>query len=159
MKSPQNIYVHYGVLFKWLKDRLAARRQLMLGFWWDSIARTRTLEERRFTQYMEMLVEFGSSRSLSLKQRQVVIGRMTRAMMTLPDGAKCLMGEMLRLARGLKLPWQMRRTTRRERLDYKALHSYLEQNMGKTKLDMLVAVKLLLPSWLVSMSGACDLHD
>ena len=120
-----------GVLFKWLKDRLAARRQLMLGFWWDSIARTRTLEERRFTQYMEMLVEFGSSRSLSLKQRQVVIGRMTRAMMTLPDGAKCLMGEMLRLARGLKLPWQMRRTTRRERLDYKALHSYLEQNMGR----------------------------
>ena len=46
-----------GVLFKWIKDRLAARRQLMLGFWWDSIARTRTLEERRLTQYMHMLID------------------------------------------------------------------------------------------------------
>ncbi len=49
-----------GVLFKWIKDRLAARRQLMIGFWWDSVARTRTLEERRLGQYMHMLVDFAA---------------------------------------------------------------------------------------------------
>jgi hypothetical protein len=32
-----------GVFFKALKDKLASRVQLMLGFWWDSTSLTRTL--------------------------------------------------------------------------------------------------------------------
>ena len=120
-----------GLLFKWLKDRVAARTQLMIGFWWDSKRRIRTLEERRFGQYMEMLLDFASRRSLTLVERQRGIGRMTRAIMTLPPGAKCLMGEMLRLARGLHLPWQARRTTKVERGDYRNLHRYLSANLGR----------------------------
>ena len=34
-----------GVFFKFLKDRAAAQRQLMIGFWWDSRTLTRTLDE------------------------------------------------------------------------------------------------------------------
>lgn len=131
MRSFQLFAMWLGLLFKWLKDRHAARRQLMIGFWWDSISRTRTLEERKLVQYMEMLLDFSTRTSLSLLERQRGIGRMIRIVMTLPAGAKCLMGEMLRLARGLKLPWQQRRTTRMERSDCLHMHKYLENTLGK----------------------------
>ena len=36
-----------GVPFKALKDKLAAQRQLMVGFQWDSRNMTRTLEEHK----------------------------------------------------------------------------------------------------------------
>ena len=50
-----------GVPFKSLKSRLAAARQLVLGFWWDSIARTRTLEKEKFDLYLSLIgVGFGT---------------------------------------------------------------------------------------------------
>ena len=44
-----------GLAFKFLKDRPAARRQLYLGFWWDSISLTRTLEEHKLVSYLALL--------------------------------------------------------------------------------------------------------
>ena len=44
-----------GVAFKVIKDRLAATRQLALGFWWDSTTLTRELEEKKLLQYLDML--------------------------------------------------------------------------------------------------------
>eukprot|EP00966_Prymnesium_polylepis_P202918 4701414-Prymnesium_polylepis.1 len=41
-----------GVAFKRLKSRKAAVRQLMLGFWWDSVERTRTLEGPKLDLYV-----------------------------------------------------------------------------------------------------------
>jgi len=40
-----------GVAFKAIKDRVAATRQLALGFWWDSETLTRELEEKKLLQY------------------------------------------------------------------------------------------------------------
>ena len=37
-----------GVPFKDLKTRKAAQIQLVLGFWWDSIRHTRSLETTKF---------------------------------------------------------------------------------------------------------------
>ena len=42
----------FGVSFKRLKSRKAAWLQLVLGFWWDSIARTRTLETAKLDSYL-----------------------------------------------------------------------------------------------------------
>ena len=103
----------------------------MIGFWWDSNKRTRTLEERRLRDYLDMLLDFAGRRVLSLVERQRVSGRMIRAIMTLPPGASCLLANMFNLARGLKLPWHKRRTTRAERGDYATLHRLLEANMGR----------------------------
>ena len=44
-----------GVPFKDEKSRSAATRQLVLGFWWDSQARTRTLETKKLDLYLEYL--------------------------------------------------------------------------------------------------------
>ncbi|KOO34527.1 hypothetical protein Ctob_016684, partial [Chrysochromulina tobinii] len=47
-----------GVQFKRIKDKSASQVQLFLGLWWDSFTGTRTLEERKLVQYMDMLLEF-----------------------------------------------------------------------------------------------------
>ena len=80
-----------GIFVKELKDRAAAQLQLALGFWWDSVNRTRTLEERKLHSYLEMLRDFASRRSLSLREMQQVGGRMQRAVLTLPQGAMCFL--------------------------------------------------------------------
>ena len=46
--------------------------QLFLGFWWDSLTGTRTLEEHKLLQYMDMLLDFSTRRSLTLRERQQV---------------------------------------------------------------------------------------
>ena len=120
-----------GLAFKWLKDKTAATRQLMIGFWWDSRARTRTLEENRLASYLKMLLEFSSRRVLSLVERQQIAGRMHRAVMTLPPGASCFLSNMFNLARGLRLPWHKRRTTAAEKGDYCTLHRLLSANLGR----------------------------
>jgi hypothetical protein len=120
-----------GMSFKRLKDRVWAQVQLMLGFWWDSFAQTRTLEEKKLHKYMDMLADFASSTSLSLHDRQVIAGRMLRATMTMPPGARCLMSNMFTLMSGLSLPWHRRRTTRAERQDYHFLHQLLKMNTGR----------------------------
>ena len=80
----------------------------MLGFWWDSSTLTRTLEERKLFQYMELLADYSSRHKLSLSEMQSMAGRMQRAVMTLPPGAACLLLGMYKFMAGLKLPWHMR---------------------------------------------------
>ena len=81
----------------------------MLGFWWDSTTLTRTLEEKKLFSYMDMLSDFSSRETLTLRDMQVVAGRMQRAIMTLPPGAACLLVGIFTLMAGLKLPWHLRR--------------------------------------------------
>ena len=93
-----------GIYIKEIKDRAAAQVQLALGFWWDSVNRTRTLSERKQQEYVAMLREFETRRTLTLRERQQVAGRMQRAVMTMPPGAACFMASMYSLMRGLSLP-------------------------------------------------------
>ena len=44
---------YVGISFKDLKSRVAATRQLVLGFWWNSIERTRTLESEKLQLYLD----------------------------------------------------------------------------------------------------------
>ena len=120
-----------GVVFKWLKDRRAAVCQLYLGFWWDSMTLTRTLEEHKLVNYLALLDEFAHATSLTLRDRRVVAGKMQRAVLTLPPGAACLLASIFALMAGLVLPWQRRRTTKEERGDYALLASLLRLNMGR----------------------------
>jgi hypothetical protein len=120
-----------GIFMKVLKDRLGALTQLYLGFWWDSANRTRTLEERKFRAYVEMLADFAERRSLSLRDMQRVAGKMQRAVMTLPPGAACFLANIFALMRGLSVSWQKRRTTGATRSDFRAVGDLLQLNMGK----------------------------
>ena len=49
-----------AVAFKELKDRSAAQRQLYIGFWWDSLSQTRTLEEKKLLSYVAQLLHFSA---------------------------------------------------------------------------------------------------
>ena len=120
-----------GVVFKILKDRLANQHNLMLGFWWDSPTLTRTLEEKKLNQYLEMLTEFATKDKLTLREMQMAAGRLQRAIMTLPPGAACLLVSLFTLMAGLVLPWHMRRTNRVLRSDLVWLKKLLSLNLGK----------------------------
>ena len=120
-----------GVTFKQIKDKAGSQVQLFVGFWWDSFAGTRTLEERKLFQYMDMFLAFSERKTLSLHERQVAAGRMLRAVMTMPPGASCLLANIFLLMVGLSVAWQKRRTTRRERQDFRFFHYILNSNMGR----------------------------
>lgn len=120
-----------GIYIKEIKDRAAAQVQLALGFWWNSIDRTRTLVERKHQAYISMLDEFEKRRSLTLKDRQQAAGRMQRAVLTMPPGAACFLATTYSMMRGLTLPWHARRTSRAERMEYSVLKELLQRNMGK----------------------------
>jgi hypothetical protein len=120
-----------GIAMKEMKDKLAALCNLYLGFWWDSVSRTRTLEERKFHAYLEMLAEFADRKSLTLVEMQRAAGRMQRAIMTLPPGAACFLANLFALMRGLSVGWQRRRTTGATRADFRAVGDLLQLNMGK----------------------------
>ena len=75
-----------GVPTKALKDRKASTLQLALGFVWDSVKRTRTLEEKKLAAYLSNLLSFAKRKSLSLREMQQIGGRLQRAVMTLPRG-------------------------------------------------------------------------
>ena len=127
----QEFLSELGVFMKDLKIRAAAVLQLMLGFWWDSLTQTRTLEEKKFISYVDMLTEFADRRTLTLREMQQAAGRMQRAILTLPPGAACFLANLFALMRGLSLPWQKRRVTRVTRRDFAALRDLLQLNMGK----------------------------
>ena len=120
-----------GVIFKQSKDKPAAPVQLMLGFWWDSFLRTRTLEESKFLAYADLLLQFSARTSLSLRERQQMAGKMQRAVMTMPPGAACLLSNLYSLMSGLQLNWQRKRTTAAERADYRFFHDVMLLNKGR----------------------------
>ena len=120
-----------GINFKKSKFRHATTHGLFLGLWWNSATLARTLEESRLVAYLTMLDEFAKASSLSLHQRQVIAGRMHRAVLTLPPGAACLLASVFALMAGLLLPWARKRTTASERADYALLAKLLRMNLGK----------------------------
>ena len=125
-----------GVSFKVIKTRWAATRQLYIGLWWDSDRRSLELEERRLRAYIGLLFEFGSRAVLSLQERQSIAGKMQRAALTLPPGARCLIQCTYGMMSGLRLAWQRRRTTRLERLNFRIFGGLLEENHGRGLFDM-----------------------
>ena len=120
-----------GLVFKVAKDRLAAREQLALGFIWDSVTLTRTLEERKLQSYLALLSEYAGLPTLDLRQMQQMAGKLHRMLMTLPPGSACLAASLFELMSGLKLPWHRRRTTRRLRADFMLVHELLSANLGR----------------------------
>ena len=120
-----------GVQFKRIKDKAASQVQLFLGLWWDSFTGTRTLEERKLIQYMDMLLEFSTRKTLTLLERQQAAGRLRRAIMSMPPGASCLLANIFALMFGLSVAWQKRRTTRAERQDYRLFYDILTLNLGR----------------------------
>ena len=120
-----------GVFFKKLKDKAPAQVQHMIGFWWSSVDRTCTLDETRLGKYMKELLQFSIRGSLSLSERQVVAGRMQNAIRTMPPGAGCLLANTYAMMHDLTLPWQRRRTSARERSDYRFFSDVLALNLGR----------------------------
>ena len=130
MSSFQDYAESLGLVFKRIKDRRAHYQQLMLGFVWNSFARTRTLESRKLQQYLTMFWDYSNKQSLTLRERQSAAGRMQRAAMTMPPGAQCLIASTFQLMAGLVLPWQKRRTTHAERSNFRFFHDVLQMNLG-----------------------------
>jgi hypothetical protein len=124
-----------GSPFKRLKSRHAAIPQLMLGFWWDSVERTRTLEEHKLTIYLDYLLTMSRRRVMLLSEMQVLAGRMYRASLTMPAGSRVFLAEIISMMRGLKMPWHRRRVTMAARRDMLALHEILTSNHGRGYFD------------------------
>ena len=124
-----------GVPFKDLKSRTAAMVQLVLGFWWDSKLRTRTLEKEKLDVYLSMLRDYSRKRVFTLHELQVLIGRVHRAVMTMAPGATIFLSRLIAMTRGLTMPWHRRRVTAGARDDIKAIIKALEFNSGRGYFD------------------------
>ena len=72
---------------------------------------------------------------MCLSELQSVIGKVQRACMTLPAGARVFLTELLALSRGLHLPWHRRRMTQAARQDLRALADVLVANVGRGYFD------------------------
>ena len=127
--------VALGVPFKDDKSREAATLQLVLGFWWDSIKRTRTLETHKLKIYLDYFEGLAAQRVVTLHDLQVLVGRMHRAIMTLPPGSNIFLSRILPLLSGLKLPWHRRRWSVGARADVLAVVRMLKANMGRGYFD------------------------
>ena len=130
-----------GLVFKVAKDRVAAQRQLALGFVWDSTTLTRTIEERKLAGYLDLLLEYATLNTLGLAQMQSMAGKLHRMILTLPPGARCLAVSLFELMSGLRLPWHRRRTTRRLRADFMLVHALLSANLGTTRIPTSVPAR------------------
>ena len=117
--------------FKELKSARAAMVQLVLGFWWDSVRRTRTLEDAKLQSYLENFRAMAKRRVLTLHELQVLCGQVYRATMTLSHGANVFLSRLLALTRGLTMPWHRRRVTAGARNDLKMVIQALELNVGQ----------------------------
>ena len=120
-----------GIAFKAIKDRVAAQRQLCLGFWWDSTTLTRELEEGKLLSYLQMLAECAASTTLTLREMRSVAGRMQRCIMSFPPGAAWLLVPLFALMSRLKLPHQRRRTTKEVRDNFKYCSTMLQAALGR----------------------------
>ena len=127
----RDFLARFGVFMKAAKDRTAAQVQLVVGFWWDSVSRTRTLDTAKLAQYIAMFDEFSVRESLCLRERQSAAGRMQRAVMTMPLGATCFLASAYLMLSGLRFSWQKRRTSSAERSDYATVRDLLRANMGR----------------------------
>ena len=120
-----------GVHFKRLKDKRASQVQLYTGFWYNSLTRTRTLEEVKVVSYVDSLLDFSARRVSSLHELRSLGGKAQRAIMTFPPGAQCLVTNFFLLMAGLMLPWQKRRTSKEARFDAQFIAHLLQLNLGR----------------------------
>ena len=120
-----------GAGVKESKHRVASQVQFVIGFWWDSVLRTRCLEEKKVSEYVAMFLELAERRSLSLTELRQAAGRLQRAVLTLPPGAACLLANLFSLMRGLTRPQARRRLSREGRRDLRDASGLLSQNMGR----------------------------
>ena len=115
-----------GIIIKAIKTRMAAQLQYVLGLWWNSVDRTRTLDKSKLDVYIEHLLSVINSRSITLQDMQVLAGQMQRATLTLPPRSTVLLANLFYLMHGLTLPWQKRRLTAATRNDLRALADMLQ---------------------------------
>ena len=120
-----------GIIIKAIKTRKAAKLQYVLGLWWDSVERTRSLDQAKLDVYIEHLLNVINSRSMTLQDMQVLAGQMQRACLTLPPRATVLLANLFYLMHGLTLPWQKRRLTAAVRNDLRTLADMLRQGGGR----------------------------
>ena len=120
-----------GTPVKEAKQRAAAQVQFVIGFWWDSVSRTRTLDEKKVVEYIEMFSRCATQTSLSLSDLQRVAGRLQRAVLTLPPGAACLLANLFSLMRGLARPQSRRRVSKVAKRDLMCSSNLLDLNCGR----------------------------
>ena len=120
-----------GTPIKESKRKGGAQRQFCIGFWWDSVMRTRTLEESKVLEYIAFFSACVLKPSLSLKEIQQAAGRLQRAVLTLPPGASCLLSNLFSLSRGLLRPQARVRNNKSCREDLSWASHLLEMNDGK----------------------------
>ena len=120
-----------GLSFKEIKSAHAAMVQLVLGFWWDSVKRTRTLEQNKLESYLTNFGDMLKRRVMTLHELQVLCGQVYRATMTLPHGSNIFLSRLLALMRGLTMPWHRRRVTAGARTDLRCIIQALEFNQGR----------------------------
>ena len=120
-----------GAGVKKSKHRAASQVQFVIGFWWDSVRRTRCLEEAKVSEYVAMFSDFASRKSLSLTDLRRAAGRLQRAVLTLPPGAACLLANLFALMRGLTRPQARRRLSCGGRQDLRDASGLLALNMGR----------------------------
>jgi len=99
------------------------------------VERTRTLEGPKLDLYVAYLRDMSAKKVINLHELQVLVGRMYRASLTMPFGSKVFLAELLRLTRGLKMPWHRRRMTALARSDIAALIEILTANHGRGYFD------------------------
>ena len=113
------------------KTRSAARIQLCLGLWWNTINFTLRLIDDKVVVYDEYLRDMASRSVVSLRDMQRIAGREQRVALTLMPGSKVLLANNFVLMAGLRLPHHHRRTTRAWRADRAAMVRCLNENAGR----------------------------
>lgn len=120
-----------GAPVKKSKHKPGAQNQLVIGFWWNSVSRARSLEEHKVAQYIAAFRACASKKSLSLKEIQQSAGCLQRAALTLPPGASCLLANLFALSRGLLHPQSRRRNSKSCARDLNWASHLLSLNEGK----------------------------
>ena len=120
-----------GVGTKKPKTRDAARLQLSLGLWWNTLNFTLWLAEEKLSRYKEFLTDMSGRKVVNLREMQSVAGREQRCALTLMPGSKVLLANNFILMSGLRLPHHHRRTTKAWRADRAAMVRCLEENAGR----------------------------
>ena len=85
---------------------------------------------------MDYLREMQVRRVVTLRELQVLAGRMQRAILTMPPRSSVYLANVLAMMSGLKLPWHRRRMTAGARADIDMLIRVLEANMGRGYFDV-----------------------
>ena len=120
-----------GVPTKHSKTRGAARLQLSLGLWWNTVNFTLWLAAEKLVQYREFLSDMAERKVVNLREMQQIAGREQRCALTLMPGSKVLLANNFILMSGLRLPHHHRRTTKAWRADRASMVRCLNENAGR----------------------------